>query len=109
MPGLYDLVPASRPIDYDRMNRELPKVKGALTRAKNAGDPYAVLVAVERFLELSREVGAMPDNWPLWRNALEDAWREFQRTTLDEYGEDVFDGSGEASPVLRFQRAAVRF
>jgi hypothetical protein len=68
-----------------------------------------VLAAVERFVAVSDEVGCMPDDWPRWRNALEDAWDDFQRTTLDEFGDDVFDHSGDASPVRRFQRAAVRF
>jgi hypothetical protein len=108
MHGLYDLVPASRPIDYDRMNREYPKVKAALTRAVNSGYETKVLEAVERFLALSDEVGCMPDDWPRWRNALEDAWRSIERQ-LDEFGDDLYDAAGEASPVLRFQRAAVRF
>ena len=109
MHGLYDLLPESRPIDYKTMSREYPKLKSALTRAENGGEPIRVLAAVERFIAVSDEVGCMPDDWPRWRNALEDAWRDFQRTTLDEFGDDVFDGSGDASPVRRFQRSAVRF
>lgn len=103
--GLYDLVPETPRIDYDRMKREYPKLKGALTRAKKSDDPTKVLEAVERFIVLSREVHAMPDDWPIWRNALEDAWRAFCRD--DDAYELSVDLPGGF--VDRFQIAALRF
>lgn len=104
MTGLYDRIPEPRRIDYDRMSSEYPKVKGLLTRAEKSGDPTKVLVAVERFITLSDEVGAMPDDWHRWRNALEDAWRELRRD------EDLFELSVglPGGFVDRFQCAAER-
>ena len=103
---LYARVPQSAPIDYARMSSEYPKVKGALTRAENSGDPSKVLAAVERFLKLSDEVGCMPDDWPRWRNALEDSWRNMRRSEAW----DVFEDSPALADLVdRFQRAAVRF
>lgn len=105
MPGLYDLLPEPRRIDYDRMQREYPKVKAALTRAQNRRDSTKTLEAVERFLVLSDEVGCMPDDWPRWRNALEDAWKDYARMFESfEWHEPL-----KAELVERFQRAAGRF
>ncbi len=103
--GLYDRIPQSQPIDYAMMKREYPKLKSALTRATNRHDWEATLRAVERFLAVSHDVGCMPDDWPRWRNALEDAWRTFSREWEDDL--DLSDIPGGF--VDRFQRAAARF
>lgn len=94
----------SRPINYALMSKEYPKLKSALTRAKNSNDPIKVLRAVERFLDLSAEVGCMPDDWATWRIALEDAYAVFR---LSEAGDaDYYEGGG---PVMKqFQAAAAR-
>lgn len=106
--GLYDLIPESKPVDWKKMSREYPKIKAKLTRAQRHGTEFDVLAAVERFLEMSAECGCMPDDWPRWRNALEDAWEVILRQ-FDEFGEDLYDNAGAASPVRRFQLAAARF
>lgn len=50
--------------------------KARLTRAKNSGDPLAVLAAVERTLdEWSGKV--WPDDWSRWARALDDAYYAF--------------------------------
>ncbi len=103
--GLYDLVPEPRRIDYARMSREYPRVKGALTRAQKSGDPTKVVAAVERFIALSDDVGCMPDDWHRWRNALEDSWNAFMQS--DEY--DSLEGPAIADLVKRYQVCARRF
>lgn len=92
----------TRRIDYALMSREYPKLKGALTRARNSGDPVKVLRAVERFLKLSDEVGCMPDDWSRWRNALEDAYDDFQRS--DDGETDYYENA--AKVTRQFQAAA---
>lgn len=89
--GLYDERPARR-IDYERMNREYPKVKAGLTRARNGGNPLRVRAAVARFIALSDACGAMPDDWALFRNALEDAFEDWRRSAAGE--EDIYYGGG---------------
>lgn len=80
------------PIDYDRMNREWPKQKAALTRAVNRYkaareslrdrvfmDDMDIEAARERVAQVCRdavrvwnEVGAWPDDWALFQRALDD-------------------------------------
>ena len=81
-----------RRIDYDRMNREMPAQKAALTRAMNRWkaatkdlaywqrneDPEA-LAAAENVAKVCKaaktawnEIGAWPDNWHTWNIALRD-------------------------------------
>lgn len=82
--GLYPHVDPPR-IDYDLMRREHPKLKAALTRAKNSGDPMKVAKAVDRAVQVWDQVGCWPDDWNTWRIALEDAWAAFTRND-DEGG-----------------------
>ena len=102
--GLYEERPVRR-IDYDRMNREYPKLKAARTRARNSGDPLKVLAAVERFVTVSDEVGAMPDDWSGWRNDLEDAFYAWSRTEAAD--DDYFEGGGKL--LTRWRDCARRF
>ena len=76
-----DRQPKPRPIDYARMKREHPKQKGALTRAIKTGDPERVAAACKAAVIVWNEVGAWPDDWHRWQNALDDSlpWR----TVLD--------------------------
>lgn len=92
-------------IDYDLMNAELPRCKAALTRATKSGDPVKILDAVEKALDLFDRVGAMPDAWSVWRNALEDGWNIFRRS--DAYDDDLYDNG--AKIITRFQTLTARF
>lgn len=102
--GLYEDRPVRR-IDYERMNREYPKVKAALTRAERSGDPLKVRAAVARFVTLSDECGAMPDDWARFRNALEDAFREWSRTEAAD--DDYYDAGGVE--LARWREVGRRF
>ena len=62
----------TRPIDYDRMNREMPKLKAALTRAVKTGDPEKVATECVKAMRIWDEVGAWPDDWSRWQRALDD-------------------------------------
>jgi hypothetical protein len=95
---LYPPVEPSR-IDYDLMNREHPKLKAKLTRARNSGDPLKVAEAVKAATDVWKQVGCWPDDWPLWRNAIEDAWEDFRRS--DAYDDDLFDNGGVVARRLR--------
>lgn len=64
--------PQPRRIDYERMNRTMPKHKAALTRAKNTGDPEKVAAACVAAMNEWDECGAWPDNWNTWQVALND-------------------------------------
>jgi hypothetical protein len=92
-------------IDYAEMNREMPKLKSALTRAQKSGDIVKVLDAVEKALDTFDRVGAYPDNWNIWRNALDDAWQTFRRS--DAYDDDHFDN--DAVIATRYEKLAWRF
>jgi hypothetical protein len=59
-------------IDYARAQREFPRLKGALTRAINAGDWHGVVTACEKAFDAFDEWGAWPDDWHRWENALMD-------------------------------------
>lgn len=58
-------------IDYARMKREHPKLKAALTRAKNSRDPEKVILACRNAVKVWDEVGCWPDCWHTWQNALD--------------------------------------
>lgn len=77
-------------------NATFSKLKGQLTRAERSGDPVKVLAAVESFLKAC-EGTVMPDDWARWLRALEDAFREYQRTHDGWNGEEV-------GIIHRFQR-----
>jgi hypothetical protein len=52
--------------------------KARLTRAKNSGDPLAVLAAVEKTLD-EWSGKAWPDGWHRWSVALGDAYYAYTR------------------------------
>lgn len=58
--------------DYDAMNKELPKLRAALTRAKKSGDPQKVIAAVKHATARFDVIG-WPDQWSNWERAKEDA------------------------------------
>lgn len=66
-----DARPVKR-IDYDRMNRVLPKQKAALTRAVKTGDPEKVAAACVAAMNEWDAIGAWPDDWSRWQRALDD-------------------------------------
>ena len=53
--------------------RDYSRLKGRLTRAKNSGDPQKVMAEVRYAVGVFNSQG-WPDNWPMWRIALEDAY-----------------------------------
>lgn len=105
-----DSAPAPRRIDYDRMNRVMPKQRAALTRAVNAykaipdprdikagegyGDRYEAAVAAraaarEKIAAVCKAavaewdaIGAWPDQWATWQVALNDALGVFDSIDL---------------------------
>lgn len=70
--------PAPRRIDYDRMQRTLPRQKAGMTRlrkriaAGTTGDRDATAAQVGSFLSsvagVWDEIGAWPDDWHAFRN-----------------------------------------
>lgn len=64
--------------DYEAMSRELPKMKAALTRAKNSGDPHKVIREVDKALARFDVIG-WPDQWPTWTIARDDAQFKLER------------------------------
>jgi hypothetical protein len=60
-------------IDYERMNKIHPIQKAALTRAKKSGDPELIANVCKKAIAEWNEVGAWPDDWSVWQNALNDA------------------------------------
>jgi hypothetical protein len=66
-----DARPVKR-IDYERMNRSMPKLKAKLTRAKNSGDPEKVAAACKEAIDEWNEIGAWPDDWAHWQRTLDD-------------------------------------
>lgn len=60
------------PIDYELMKREVPKLKSALTRARNSNDPKKLLAAANRGLEFFAN-NSYIDDWRIWENAKRDA------------------------------------
>lgn len=65
--------PEPRRIDYDRMNREYPKQKAALTRAIKTKDAEKIAKVCKAAVVAWDEIGAWPDGWHRWQNALDDA------------------------------------
>lgn len=97
--------PEPRRIDYDRMNRVMPKQRAALTRAVNAykaiADPrdlygeereaahQARAAAAEKVAQVCKAavtewnaIGAWPDQWATWQIALDDVLGIFQSIDL---------------------------
>ncbi len=73
---------ARKPIDYDRMKREWPKQKRALTRAK--GDRDKVLQVCANAVKTWDEIGAWPDDWSLFQRTLDDEFPVFQAPRLED-------------------------
>lgn len=90
-------------IDYEAMNRELPKLRAALTRAKTKRDPLKILSAVEDAVEAFTRIG-WPDQWATWRVALDDAYWAYRRT--DAYFDDQDEGGAIGQ---RFERCMSAF
>lgn len=96
--------PPPRRIDYDRMNRVMPKQKAALTRAVNAyrkaeqdakatyeRDTPAMDAAREGIAKVCKaavaewnEIGAWPDSWHSWQVALNDSLHWSQSIDLHD-------------------------
>ena len=72
----------TRPIDYDRIKREMPKLKAALTRAVKTGDPEKVAAECVRAMTVWDEVGAWPDHWNEWQIALDSVLPWHRRVDL---------------------------
>jgi hypothetical protein len=64
-------------IDYALAKKQGPKIKAALTRAKNIANPKerysAVLAACHMAVKAWEQWGAWPDAWTTWQIALDDA------------------------------------
>ena len=71
--------PAPKRIDYDRMKREWPKQKAALTRAVKSGSAEKVAAVCIAAVKVWDEVGAWPDDWSLFQRALRDVlpWNQW--------------------------------
>ena len=65
--------PARKPIDYERMQREHPKQKAALTRAIKTRDAEKIAAVCKAAVAAWNECGSWPDDWHRWQAALDDA------------------------------------
>lgn len=76
--------PAPKGIDYDRMKREWPKQKAALTRAVKTGDPVKIADVCIKAVAVWDQIGAWPDDWSRFERALNDALPWSMQVTLVE-------------------------
>ena len=83
--------PAPKRIDYDRMKREWPKQKAALTRAVKSGSAEKVAAVCISAVKVWDEVGAWPDDWARFQRALDDTLPWSARVNFDDvvYGRIV--------------------
>ena len=65
--------PPPKRIDYERMNRVLPRQKAELTRVVKTKDPEKIAQVIKRHIAVWNEIGAWPDAWAHWNIALNDA------------------------------------
>lgn len=65
--------PPPKRIDYERMNKVLPRQKAELTRVVKTKDPEKIAQVIKRHIAVWNEIGAWPDEWARWNNALNDA------------------------------------
>ena len=65
--------PEPRRIDYERMQREWPKQKAALTRAVKTGSAEKVAKVCIAAVKVWDEIGAWPDDHFQFQRALSDA------------------------------------
>ena len=73
-----------RRIDYDRMRREWPKQKAALTRAVKTGSPEKVAAVCIAAVKVWDEVGAWPDDYSLFERSLNDLLPWHSQVSLDD-------------------------
>jgi hypothetical protein len=60
-------------VDYDALNRMVPRQRAALTRAINTGDRDKVIVAVQKAVREWNQPGVTwPDDWSRWQRAVDD-------------------------------------
>lgn len=71
-------------IDYDRMKREWPKQKAALTRAVKTGDPVKIADVCIKAVAAWDQIGGWPDDWSRFERALNDALPWSMQVTLVE-------------------------
>ena len=71
-------------IDYARMQREFPKQKAALTRARKTGDADKVVKTCQETIKVWNEIGAWPDDWSHWQRALDDVLGWNRTVQLDD-------------------------
>jgi hypothetical protein len=76
--------PARKPIDYARMQKEFPKQKAALTRARKTGDPEKVAAVCKAAVEVWNEIGAWPDDWALFQRTLDDVLPWYQSIDIGD-------------------------
>jgi len=67
-----------RTIDYDRMSREHPAQKAALTRAIKTKNPETIAKVCKAAIGAWDACGAWPDDWNRWQVALNDSLPYFQ-------------------------------
>jgi hypothetical protein len=75
---------AYKPIDYTRMNRDHRNQKAALTRAVNSADRDKVVLACAKAVREWDDIGAWPDDWSRWQNALDDVFPVFFAPRLED-------------------------
>jgi hypothetical protein len=84
-----------RPIDYERMSREFPKQKAALTRALKSGQRDRVVLTCAATVKAWDEIGAWPDDWARWQRALDDVFPVFQAPNLEDLLDMIAKTAGE--------------
>ena len=68
--------------DYKVIRKEFSKLKGRLTRAKNSGDPKAVVDAVNHAEKVFEDNDwPLPDCWRSWTLARDDASDKLRRSS----------------------------
>lgn len=76
--------PTPKRIDYDRMKREWPKQKAALTRAVKSGSAERVAAVCIAAVKAWDEVGAWPDDYSLFERSLNDLLPWHSQVSLDD-------------------------
>jgi hypothetical protein len=71
-------------INYARMQRSLPRLKAALTRAVKSGDPARVEAACRAAVAEWDACGAWPDDWSRWQRALDDSRPPWEWIRLED-------------------------
>lgn len=73
-------------------NKEYSSLKAALTRAKNSDSPKKVLATVEKAVSRFDET-TWPDDWSLWRIALEDASHDARQQGFNALSQELYAAS----------------